>query len=100
MTYVRPPISAHKVTYKGRRYWVVEVGDDAGFEGYEKDDADFVVWDGLYGSCLGIIRRTQDSGYVGKIIAHVDCGETDFATLKEAVAGLAKEYDWYISRTS
>ena len=94
MKYLPPQLGPHSVTYKDGRYWVVEVANGFNFDGVSKEDADFVLWDGLYGISIGKIIYSNSNKYVGEVImVHWKMGKTRFETMKEAVAGLAEEFE-------
>ena len=50
--YTRPDIGKNNLSYKGRRYWFVEIVPDGEFEGWEKSDYDYVLYDCLIGAVI------------------------------------------------
>ena len=71
-TYTFPDLSKHHIIFNGRRYKAILTSKNQPFQGYE-DDADFVVWDGLYDAAIsyGVISpKGMYSGFLA--FSHVE----------------------------
>jgi hypothetical protein len=95
MRYARPDIGENALAYKGRRCWAIAIKSDGEFEDIDSSLADYVLWDCLDGGSIAVIKDSQDKKYIGEIIAHVEMDRHEYSSLREAVIGLEKEYDWY-----
>lgn len=67
MRYTRPDLGENTLAYKGRRYWVIAIKSDGEFEGIDRSLADYVLWDCLDESFLGLIKDSQDQK---KLLVH------------------------------
>jgi hypothetical protein len=95
MRYRRPDIGENSLAYKGRRYWVIELTPNGEFDRMDKSMGDYALWDCLFDAIIATIKLNNDGKFIGEIVAHVDCGSREFVSLREAVGGLAAEFDWY-----
>ena len=100
MRYTRPELGPHKVAYKGRRYWVIEISETENFEYISRKDHQYAVWDGTFGAIVAVIDTTKEGKFLGKIIAHVDMASTEFTSLQDAAQILSDEADRYIDHIS
>ena len=94
-TYIRPSLSEATAVYKGRRYWVLEIPEGGRVEGFSKQDADFLVWDGVYGTVIGGADRINAaefrcSAWVGQ---GCDCRDAiSFHDISSAVVACVDSY--------
>jgi hypothetical protein len=100
MKYRRPDIGENSIAYKGRRYWVIELAPNGKFDWMDKSSGEYALWDCLCDAIIATIKLNSDDKFIGEIVAHVDCGSREFASLPEAVGCLAAESDWYSKAVS
>ena len=100
MRYKRPELGPHKVAYKGRRYWVIEISETENFHYHSRETAQYAAWDGNAGYCYALINPTKDGKFVGQIIAHISMKWHEFSSLEEAALILASEADSYYDSIS
>lgn len=98
--YPRPKLNGLKAPYKGRRYWVIELHPTIDFNGWTSSDASFgvrndlVIYDKLFSSVCGVIRKEGDVLHVSDCVSHWGI-EFDCECLKDAAQRLASELDGY-----
>jgi len=94
--YIRPALSECILAYKGRRYWVIEIPQGCVFEGFSKQVADLLVWDGSYGTIIGGANRLNDKKY--RCFASVGQGCTcgDATNYRDVASTVAECVDSYI----
>jgi hypothetical protein len=97
MTPQLPDIGTNNLAHKGPRYFVVEFSHEGSFGDYDKSDADYVLWDSEYGGSIALFNNASDGRYVGQIITHVEWTDREYASMAEAVAGFAEEYEGYMN---
>ena len=83
MRYHTPDLEGNRLAYKGRRFWIVEVLPGNSFLGFgQPEDADFVVYDHLYGGPLALVTRNQDEELSATTITYLE-SRCEASTLKE-----------------
>ena len=92
--YTRPALGANELFYRGSRFWVVKVMDEAGFEYCKKGDYDLVVWDCREDYALGMVNIVEDGKFQCHSIVHVDTGKPIFADIRVCVQWLYDTLDY------
>ena len=93
--YTLPDIEENTLSYRGRRYWLIEIAPDGKFEFWNKSDCDYVLYDCLYGAVIASVNDIDGGRCSGSIISHVDLGTTEYSSLRDAVDGLAAQAESY-----
>lgn len=62
--YSFPNLTTFEVIYNGRRYKAFRVSESKPFDGFE-DDANFVVWDGLYDAAVSFGTVSAEGRFSG-----------------------------------
>jgi hypothetical protein len=93
--YTRPDIGKNSLAYRGLRYWLIEISPDNEFEGWNKSDCDYVLFDCLLGGVAALAKEIEGGRISGSIIAHVESDTFEFSSLRDAAQGLAAEAEWY-----
>lgn len=96
--YIRPQVADNKVVYKGKRYWLVELTGKESIDGLDSSDGDYLMYDGLYGATLAVIKKLESGKLWGSLMSHVELGY-EFDDLPSAIKSLPKLYDWYCKNT-
>jgi hypothetical protein len=93
--YLRPDLTNGTAVYKGLRYWVVQLSAKGPTEGFSKDDADYLVWDGAYGTAIGgaqqiTASRFKCESWIGQ---GCDCSEaSDYRGIARTVVSCVDSY--------
>jgi hypothetical protein len=90
-TYTFPDLSKHQIIFNGRRYKAFLISINQPFQDYE-DDADFVVWDGLYDAAVsyGVIStKGMYSGFLA--FSHVEIEIDSAFDIRTFVKNSSKE---------
>jgi hypothetical protein len=61
--YKPPELDGHKVAFKGRRFWVIEVEEGRDFEHVSKDYADLAIYDAAEQMVIGWALREEGGGF-------------------------------------
>ena len=64
MAYPTPKVDPHKIILRSNRYIVIELAKDASFDGWSKNDCDFVFYDKLRTAVISLITQSPD----GKLV--------------------------------
>lgn len=94
--YIRPALSECILAYKGRRYWVIEIPEGGVFEGFSKQVADLLVWDGSYGTVIGGANRLSDKKYRCFATVGQGCTCGDATSYRDVASTVAKCVGIYI----
>ena len=63
MRYVTPTLRPHKLAYKGRRYWAVELVGETAFQCMSRHDTDYVIFDRLDNCPVAHVNRLSGGGF-------------------------------------
>jgi hypothetical protein len=61
--YKPPQLDGHKVAFKGKRFWVIEVEEGRDFQHVSKDYADFAIYDTAEKMIIGWALREEDGSF-------------------------------------
>ncbi len=88
--YSFPSLSSFQVIFNGRRYKAFRVSKAEPFNGFE-DDADFVVWDGLYDAVVSYGNISTDGTFNGVLaFSSVEIDVDSSADISEFVRNSSK----------
>jgi len=89
--YSFPNLSKFEVIFNGRRYKAFRVSKSEPFDGFE-DDANFVVWDGLYDAVVSYGTISSDGTCNGVLaFSNVEVEIDSSADISEFVRNSSKE---------
>ena len=93
--YTPPQLSGHKVAYKGKRYWVIEIDEAHPFEGINAGFAAFVIYDADASCTIATAIKRAQGGYEVSLMSHV---ELTYAaeSIRDMVAVSAMEIGKYM----
>jgi hypothetical protein len=97
--YSFPEIGDSTLAYKGRRYWIIELSQEAEIVWVTKADADFVMWDGSYNGILALLWKKADGSFKGELTTTLPLGEYQFQSIREAAQSIPAIWDWYFKNT-
>ena len=66
--YHPPDPQGHKVAFKGKRFWVIELEEGRMFECYDKEIADFLIYDKWLGAPIAWASHAEGGGFTILII--------------------------------
>jgi hypothetical protein len=98
MRYTRPDIGEHKLAYRGRRYWIIELTPGGEFDFVTHELGDYAMYDCLYNGVLATLKNTDDGGISGTLMSHVELMYA-FNDVEEAAALLPKYWAGYCRST-
>ena len=61
--YQPPELDGHKVAFKGRRFWVIELEEGRIFDDRDKELADFAIYDTAEGYTIATASRKDGGGF-------------------------------------
>jgi hypothetical protein len=61
--YTPPELNGHKVAYRGRRFWIVEVDEDHPFDWVAAESGQYAIYDALFGSTIAYASEDPGGGY-------------------------------------
>lgn len=64
MAYKTPHVSTNSIILRSRRYLVIALADGASFDGWTKEDCDYVFYDKLKTAVISLITKGSD----GKLV--------------------------------
>jgi hypothetical protein len=99
LKYRFPDVGGSRLAYKGRRYWIIELSEEAKIDWVTKADADFVMWDGSDEGVLALLWRKADGSFKGELTTALPLGEYEFQSIREAAQRIPAIWDWYIKET-
>jgi hypothetical protein len=91
--YTRPELGKNELFYRGRRFWVVRVTDEGGFQHTNKGEYDLVVWDCREDYALGMVNIVAKEQYQCFSMVHVPVGEPIFDNIRQCVYWLDEILD-------
>ena len=94
MKYTRPNIGDNTISYKGRRYWAIELAQDGELDFVTKELGNYVFWGCLYNDVIATIKDTKEGGGIGTIMSHVDLSSS-FNSIEVAAKFLPAQYESY-----
>jgi hypothetical protein len=59
--YQPPDLDGHKVVFKGRRFWVIDLEEGRTFDYRDKELADFAIYDTAEGYTIATASRREKS---------------------------------------
>jgi len=90
MTKYEPPaLDGHKVAFKGRRFWVIEVEEGRDFDCIGKDTADLAVYDAAERMTIAWATRKAGGGFA----CGTACGQIAIQFDVERIEDLGKVSD-------
>ena len=101
MKYTFPDTQNSSITYKGRRFWIIEIAEGDEFDLISKSDADYAFYDAKYEALYGcgfyakISKTGSDGFWVTPTTTHVDLSYS-VETLTEAVKTLPAGLEYYL----
>jgi hypothetical protein len=90
----RPKLNGHKVAYRGRRYWVIEIDDDHPFEYFDASHGEFVIYDRRDAVVIATASRMEGGIYQCRLNSHVEIS-CEAQNIKDAVKASANAMDEY-----
>jgi hypothetical protein len=97
--FARPHLDGHRVLYKGKRYWVIEVDADHPFEGIDASCAEFVVYDLLARGVVATATKMAKGRYACSLMSHVALTYS-VDSVRDMVMTSAKEMNRYMKAIS
>lgn len=92
--YDKPELNGHRVLYKGRRYWAIEIDADHPFEIFDQTYGDLVVWDGFIGAAITEGKIGDDGIIRGSIQYGQGSIDVKGKTVREFVDDVIATCDW------
>jgi hypothetical protein len=91
----RPPkLFGHKVAYKGKRYWVIELDCDHSFEGFDVNCGEFVIFDMRDAVVIATGCKMKGGIYHCRLNSHVEIS-CEAHNIKDAIKASANAMDEY-----
>jgi hypothetical protein len=90
MSYRTPQVDLNKIVYRSNRFVVIEIADGAAFDGWTRQECDFVCYDKLKTCVISRITRLAD----GKLECHgmgLYSTPKVFASIQDAMAWIPEE---------
>ena len=97
--YTPPQLSGHKVAYKGKRYWVIEIDEAHPFEGVDAGSAAFVIYDAATPCIIATAIKRAQGGYKCNLHSHVALTYAA-ESIRDMVAMSEKEMGKYMDAIS
>jgi hypothetical protein len=92
--YIYPALNGHRVLYKGKRFWVFEIGSEFPFNGIEKF-CEVIIYDKEYGCEIAGAKKSAN-GYCGSLIGPQDSVEVSGSSsveLLDSVIDASRRYE-------
>lgn len=70
--YKLPKIGNNKISSNGNRYCIIEILESAGFEGFQRSDADYIYFDKKHGAPAAVINKIENKNYKLIVLMQVD----------------------------
>jgi hypothetical protein len=62
--YTPPELEGHKVAYRGRRFWIIEVDEQHPFDWVEAVFGEYTIWDAADVATAGYAKKDPRGGFL------------------------------------
>jgi hypothetical protein len=98
-SYTFPDLRGYKILYRGRRYIAVSVSREQPLDVYG-EDADFVVWDGLYNAAVATGKIREGEVFDGALaFSHVKIEIESAKSMREFVNNAKKAQERFFKES-
>src|SRR3954449_4727747 len=81
--YKPPELTGHKVAFKGRRWWIIEVDEEHPFDWVTSELGSFAIYDKAEGSVVGCASRAERGTYECQFPSGQYIFECEAASIKD-----------------
>ncbi|MBD2747782.1 hypothetical protein IC232_13845 [Microvirga sp. BT688] len=94
--YTSPKLDGHKVAFRGRRFWIIEVEEGRDFDWISKGMGDVAIYDTADQLTIGSASRKEGGGFICTVM----CGPHAFQYDVPRVEDLGRVADAELNRLS